>query len=77
MKKGKKPIVISCPACEGSVSSEAVACQHCVHTLRGGQTGGINMKDPVHFVGVVVASIFVVLFIASAIAGCIALMSEQ
>lgn len=77
MKINKKTSVISCPACENPVSSEAVACPHCGHPVRGGHASGINMKDPVHFIGVVVAAFIVLIFVAGIIVGCIALLTEQ
>lgn len=42
-----------CPSCSAPVSPKASACPKCGHTFR--PPGGINLKDPVHLIGIVVA----------------------
>ena len=49
----------TCPACNRDVSIRAPACPHCGEpfTLAAANPGGINMRDPVHVVGVIIAVI--------------------
>jgi hypothetical protein len=49
----------ACPACERSVSARAPACPHCGEPfkLAAANPGGINMRDPVHVAGVIIAVI--------------------
>jgi hypothetical protein len=49
--------LIKCPECGAEVSSAAAACPKCGHPLRASPTGGINTKDPVHVVGIVLVVI--------------------
>jgi len=45
-----------CPTCEADISTEAVACPKCGHQLKS--PSGINMQDPVHVIGVILAILF-------------------
>ena len=49
----------TCPACGRDVSIRAPACPHCGEPfkLAAANPGGINMRDPVHVAGVVIAVI--------------------
>lgn len=42
-----------CPSCGGTVSSQAAACPKCGHQFKS--AGGVNLRDPVHVVGLVLA----------------------
>lgn len=56
--------LINCPACGRPVSCNAAACPACAEPISRAtaNTGRINMRDPVHFIGVV-ASAIVLLFL--------------
>lgn len=45
-----------CPSCSAPVSPKAAACPKCGHTFRS--PGGINLKDPVHLIGLALAVFF-------------------
>lgn len=47
-----------CPACSQSVSRDAASCPRCGHVFK--YAGGINLKDPVHLVGVLIAILMVI-----------------
>jgi len=49
----------TCPACSRDVSNRAPACPHCGEPfkLAAAAAGGINMRDPVHVAGVIIAAI--------------------
>ena len=54
-----------CRACGNPVSANAAACPHCgepVNLSHAGD-GRINLRDPIHVIGVVVALIAAALFI--------------
>ena len=55
-----------CPTCSRDVSTEAAACPSCGHQFKS--AGGINLRDPVHFIGVVVTVLFFVGLVVGAIA---------
>jgi uncharacterized membrane protein YvbJ len=61
--------LISCPECSAQVSDAAAACPHCGHPIAPPKIQqvrverGINMRDPVHVVGVIIA-VVALLFIA-------------
>lgn len=59
--------LINCPACGKQVSANAAACPACAEPIKPGRakTGGINLRDPVHVVGVVLG--VVILIIAAAV----------
>ena len=58
------PRLIKCPSCRSDVSTEAAACPKCGHPFvyAGGfkHAGGINLKDPVHRMGLLICIIFLV-----------------
>lgn len=57
--------LIKCPTCGNDVSQNAPSCPHCgeiINQKMTHYTGAINMKDPVHFIGVLISA-FVILFI--------------
>jgi predicted amidophosphoribosyltransferase len=64
--------LIKCPACEKDVSPKAPACPHCGEPLKSSveasQGGAVNMKDPVHFVGMMLVGLIVLGIIVFAIA---------
>jgi uncharacterized paraquat-inducible protein A len=62
--------LIKCPECGTEVSSEAAACPKCGHPLRAKPSGGINMKDPVHVIGVVLVIIILLVGIVSGVQQC-------
>lgn len=45
-----------CPSCSTSISPQAVACPKCGHAFK--TPGGINLKDPVHIIGLALAALF-------------------
>lgn len=49
----------NCPACGRDVSARAPACPHCGEPFRlaAAGAGGINMRDPIHVIGVAIAVI--------------------
>lgn len=49
--------LIKCAACGNEVSIEAAACLKCGHPIKATPAGGINMKDPVHIVGVIAVGV--------------------
>ena len=50
-----------CPTCKQAVSSAAATCPHCGELLHVSKSEtAINMKDPVHFIGVLLAAIVVI-----------------
>ena len=63
--------LITCPACGKPVSKNAPACPSCGEPIRSSvekASGALNMKDPVHVIGVLLAILMVlgvVLYIAS------------
>ena len=56
--------LIKCPSCQSDVSTEAAACPKCGHQFvyAGGfkHAGGINLRDPVHRIGLGVCVIFII-----------------
>jgi predicted amidophosphoribosyltransferase len=46
-----------CPSCNHEVSSQAGACPQCGHQFKS--AGSINLRDPVHFIGVLIAVLMV------------------
>jgi len=65
--------LIKCPACENDVSPNAPACPSCGEPIKSSAevaSGAINLKDPVHFLGVIVVGLMAlgtVFYILSAI----------
>ena len=52
--------LIKCPTCGKQISCNAICCPNCgeiINSKMAKPAGAINMKDPVHFVGVGVAVI--------------------
>ncbi len=49
----------TCPACGNAVSVRAPACPHCGEPFKMAATNpnGINMHDPVHVAGVIIAAV--------------------
>lgn len=63
--------LMKCPACDKQISTAATACPQCGHPFAKATTvSGIDMKDPVHVLGVIVVAIIVVLVIGGS---CLAL----
>ena len=56
-----------CPSCGSDVSTEAAACPKCGHPLAAKPSGGVNMSDPVHVIGVVLAIAILVVFVGGLI----------
>ena len=55
---GHKRQFISCPTCSESISGKATSCPKCGHQFR--VPGEVNMGDPVHFIGIMVCILFLV-----------------
>lgn len=49
--------LIKCPDCGKEVSKKAVSCPSCGHAFK--TQGGINLKDPIHFIGVILVIIMI------------------
>lgn len=47
-----------CPSCRADVSTEAAACPKCGHQFK--YAGGINLKDPVHVIGLIITALLAV-----------------
>lgn len=47
-----------CPSCGRDVSRAAAACPGCGHQFR--DPGGINPKDPVHALGLIVVAVIII-----------------
>ncbi len=47
--------LVKCPECEADVSSEAAACPKCGRPMKATPAGGINPRDPVHVLGIIIA----------------------
>ncbi len=62
--------LIKCHECGTEVSSEAAACPKCGHPLKAKPSGGINMQDPVHAIGVVLVVIILLFGVGFGIAEC-------
>lgn len=62
--------LIQCPECGTEVSSEAAACPKCGHPLRAKPSGGINAKDPVHVIGIVLVIIILLIGVVSGVQQC-------
>jgi len=62
--------LIKCPECGTEVSSEAAACPKCGHPLQAKPSGGINTKDPVHVIGIILVVIILLLAVGFGIAQC-------
>ncbi len=63
--------LISCPTCGKQISSNAISCPNCgelINAKMSKPAGAINMKDPVHFVGVVISVLVILGVIAMFIA---------
>ena len=68
--------LIKCPTCGKHVSSNAAACPNCgeiINSKMAKPAGAINLKDPVHLIGVIIA----VLVILAIISGIIATILEN
>ena len=67
-KEGENMSLIKCPACNKDVSSEAPACPACGQPIKSSiekaSGGAVNPRDPVHFIGIVLVVIFVIVVIA-------------
>ena len=46
--------LIKCPSCGKSISKQAASCPDCGHTFSR-NNGGVNLSDPVHLIGVILA----------------------
>ena len=56
--------LITCPICKASVSKNANACIKCgepISKKMSSSNGALNLKDPVHLIGIVVCLIFVLI----------------
>ena len=58
--------LVKCPTCQRDVSSEARACPQCGHQFKA--AGGINLKDPIHVIGILLAVVVLGLYLAH---GCL------
>ena len=62
--------LIQCPECGVDVSSEAAACPNCGHPLKARPSGGINPKDPVHVIGIILVVVIAIGIVGLAIQQC-------
>jgi len=55
--------LINCPACGQQVSQNAAACPACAEPIRPERTNqsGINLRDPVHVLGVLLCVAIIVI----------------
>lgn len=62
--------LINCPACGKQVSVDAAACPACGQPIAPAKTSqqGINLKDPVHIIGVIIAGVIIAGICASILA---------
>ena len=52
--------LIECPSCAGQVSEKAASCPHCGHPFKAQSTiVGINLRDPIHLIGLAVAGLMI------------------
>src|SRR5580692_4970456 len=51
-----EPQLSRCPSCSAEVSTRADFCPKCGHRFR--YAGGVNLKDPVHVVGLIICIVF-------------------
>ena len=51
-------LLTRCPSCQSAVSTEAAACPTCGHQFK--YAGGINLKDPVHVIGLIVTALIAI-----------------
>lgn len=66
--------LIQCPTCKNNVSSNAATCPHCGEVINSRMTkpaGAINLKDPVHLAGVILAGLMVLGVIVAIIANIV------
>ena len=66
--------LIKCPTCGKQISSNAISCPNCgevINSKMSKPAGAINMKDPVHFVGVVISILVILGVIAVCVGSCI------
>lgn len=55
--------LITCPACGKPVSKNAPACPSCGEPIKSSvekASGAINIKDPIHIIGILIAILMVV-----------------
>ena len=67
--------LIKCPTCGKQISSNAISCPSCgevINQKMAKPAGAINMKDPVHFIGVLISILVIVGVIALFIGACAA-----
>lgn len=53
--------LFKCPSCQREVSNKAAACPGCGHQFK--YAGGLNLKDPVHILGILAILVLVALVI--------------
>jgi DNA-directed RNA polymerase subunit RPC12/RpoP len=53
------PLLTKFPSCESEVSTKAASCPKCGHQFR--YAGGINLKDPIHVIGLIVCVVIIIL----------------
>ena len=69
--------LIKCPACGNDVSENAPTCPRCGEIVNKKMTpynGAINLKDPVHLVGVAISVLVVLGILSIIVGGCISNM---
>jgi predicted amidophosphoribosyltransferase len=57
-----------CPSCQADVSTKAAACPKCGHQFK--YAGRVNLKDPIHIVGVIICVVilaFVIIGLTNAL----------
>ena len=51
-------LLTKCPSCRSDVSTEAAACPKCGHQFK--YAGGINLKDPIHVIGLIICAVIII-----------------
>ncbi len=70
IEKASAAKMIACPTCGHNVSRNAAACPECgeiINVQMQKPAGAINLHDPVHLIGVILAAVIVLGVIAAAI----------
>jgi len=62
--------LIKCPECGTDVSDAAAACPKCGHPLKATPAGGINSRDPVHVIGVILVVVIVLAAVVFGVQQC-------
>lgn len=64
--------LIKCPTCGKQVSNNAATCPNCGEIINSKMTknaGAINLKDPVHLIGVIISILVILAVVSGIVAG--------